>query len=597
VPQVQTNSEPDLAHYGVVLRRRRWMIALLVLLAVASAGVLSLLDTAQYEATTKVLVKNPPSSLGTSTGDAMTPRALANELERANSESVVAVAQQQVGPEPRMSAHSTKESDVFSFTAGSANASLAASASQLHAQAFLDDGLASVLAEYQASIDLLQRRVDETQRHLSELQQQQQSAIDAVPADAADRLQQLANIQAQYRDDIQGAELQRQNFAAQLESQKTLAELATTSGSQIIDAAVEPDSPITPNIPRNMLLSFIVALIVGIGLALVLDHFDTKLRNDEQLLAITGLGTLAGIPMLKGWTSKGTAHLITREDPQSTSAEAYRGLRTSLSFLSVDKALGVLQFTSAVQGEGKSTTAANLAVVMARAGQQVVLLDCDLRRPRLHQFFSLPNDVGFTDLLLGHAAFETAAQKVVGEEGLSVITSGPIPPDPSELLSSKRARDLIEQLRASADLVIIDSPPVLAVSDPLVLANLVDGVVLVVAVGKSDKRFIGRAIEQLQLVEARVVGTVLNRLGSRGSDSYGYGAGYGYGYGYRSDYKSTSAPMQPRRVVAPSAASDPVAELDAALAQVSMPVEPAVPIVPDAPGPVVDGDSTPPEIS
>jgi non-specific protein-tyrosine kinase len=586
----------------VVLRRRRWMIASLVLTAVVTATVLSLLDTAQYQATTKVLVRNPPSSLGSSTSEAMTPRALANELARANSERVIAVAQRQVGDEPRMSARSTNESDVFSFVAGSASASLAATASQLHAQAFLDDGLAGVLAEYQATIDLLQRRVDETQRHLAELQRQQQAEIDAVPADALDRQQQLADIQARYSDDIQGAELQRQNFAAQLESQKTLAELATTSGSQIIDAAAVPDSPITPNIPRNVLLSLMAALILAIGLALTLDHFDTTLRNDEQLLALTGLGTLAGIPMLKGWTSKGAARLITREDPQSPSAEAYRGLRASLRFLSVDKALGVLQFTSAVQGEGKSTTAANLAVVMARAGQRVVLLDCDLRRPRLHQFFNLPNDVGFTDLLLGHLALESAAQKVAGEDNLSVITSGPIPPDPSELLSSQKAHEFIEQLRATADLVIIDSPPVLAVSDPLVLAGLVDGVVLVASVGKSDKRFIGRAIEQLQLVEARVVGTVLNRLGSRGSDSYGYG----YGYGYRSEYKSASATTQPLRTATPDAPPPPaptvdrVAELDAALAQVSAPVVPVAPAAssfPEAPPSVPGGEPTPPETS
>ncbi|MEI8240751.1 MAG: CpsD/CapB family tyrosine-protein kinase, partial [Actinomycetota bacterium] len=242
--------------------------------------------------------------------------------------------------------------------------------------------------------------------------------------------------------------------------------------------------------------------------------------------------------------------------------------------------------------EGKSTTAANLAFVMSRAGQRVVLLDCDLRRPRLHDFFGLPNTIGFTDLLVGNASLDDVLQRVAGEENLSIITSGPIPPDPSELLSSKKARDVIEQIRGRADLVIIDSPPVLAVTDPLVLANVVDAVVLVAAAGKSDKRFTIKAMEQLQLVDAHVVGAVLNRQGSRGSDSYGYG----YGYGYRSEYKSSAPSTQPAspapsRLPIPTSASQPdaVAELDEAIARVQLPSAPTV-----AAG---ETDPTPPEIS
>ncbi|MEI8238541.1 MAG: Wzz/FepE/Etk N-terminal domain-containing protein, partial [Actinomycetota bacterium] len=349
-PQLQSNTEPDLAHYSKVLRRRRWMIVSLVLIALATATVLSVLDTAQYRAVTKVLVRNPTSTLSGSSTDVMTPRSLANALERANSERVVSVARRQVGPEPQMVAGSTKDSDVFSFMAQSANASLAATASQLHAQAFVDDELARVLAQDQAMADLLQRRIDEAKNSVSLLEVQQQKAIDAIPVGAPDRQQQIADIQNQSRNQIQEAELQVQTLTEQFDNQKAVSELARSSGSQIVDAAVEPSSPTTPNIRRNLLLALVVSLIVGVGLALVLDHLDTKLRNEEQLADITGLAMLAGIPVLKDWSSKGTARVITREDPQSASAEAYRALRTSLSFLSVDKALGVLQFTSAVQG-------------------------------------------------------------------------------------------------------------------------------------------------------------------------------------------------------------------------------------------------------
>ena len=186
--------------------------------------------------------------------------------------------------------------------------------------------------------------------------------------------------------------------------------------------------------------------------------------------------------------------------------------------------VATIQITSPVAGDGKTTTLANLGVAFARAGQQVALVCCDLRRPSLHEFFGLTNDVGFTSVLLGKVPLTAALQEVPEQDRLYVLASGPLPPNPSELLASRRAREVLASLRVEADIVLIDSPPVLPVSDALVIAGLVDLTVLVCAAGRTSAKEATRAIEALAQVDAALAGVILNGEGSE-SD---YGAKYGY---------------------------------------------------------------------
>jgi len=204
--------------------------------------------------------------------------------------------------------------------------------------------------------------------------------------------------------------------------------------------------------------------------------------------------------------------LITVSDPRSPISEAYRTLRTNLDFAGLDRALKTLVVTSAGVGEGKSTTLANLAVVSAQAGRRVILVDADLRRPTLHEIFGLDNRVGLTTAMMDEAALASPPFQATSVEGLSVLTSGPLPPNPAELMGSRRMEEVIAALARQADQVLFDTPPVVAVTDAAVLATRVDGVLLVISAGKTRREVARTAVQRLRQINARLVGTVLTNV-------------------------------------------------------------------------------------
>lgn len=206
------------------------------------------------------------------------------------------------------------------------------------------------------------------------------------------------------------------------------------------------------------------------------------------------------------------SELITVSEPRSPISEAYRTLRTNLDFASLDQALKTLAVTSAGVGEGKSTTLANLAVVSAQAGRNVILVDADLRRPTLHQVFGLGNDVGLTSLMMDEEALASPPVQETGIEGLTVLTSGPLPPNPADLMGSRRMEGVIATLAERAEQVLFDTPPVVAVTDAAVLATKVDGVLLVISAGKTRREYARSAVQRLEQINARLVGTVLTNV-------------------------------------------------------------------------------------
>jgi non-specific protein-tyrosine kinase len=213
---------------------------------------------------------------------------------------------------------------------------------------------------------------------------------------------------------------------------------------------------------------------------------------------------------------------VSIEDPTSPAAEAYRTLRTSIQFLGLEQPMRTLQVTSANPQEGKTTTLANLAVALARSGSTVAIVCCDLRRPRVHEFFGLENDVGFTSVLLGKVPLAGAVQEVPDQARLSLLASGPLPPNPSELLSSRRTVEVFGSLQAEYDFVLIDAPPVLPVTDALVLSGRVDATLLVAVAGATTRKEAARAVELLRQVDAPLVGAVLNGVDTEGSYGYAY---------------------------------------------------------------------------
>lgn len=223
----------------------------------------------------------------------------------------------------------------------------------------------------------------------------------------------------------------------------------------------------------------------------------------------------------KNKMNKDARNLITVTQPKSPIAEQYRTIRTNIEFMAVDKEIKVMLVTSSTQGEGKSTTASNLAVAYAQQGKRVLIIDTDMRRPTVHYTFRVANGLGLSSLLTRQAELEKAVlpTKV---ENLYILTAGPIPPNPAELLSSRAMEKLIEQLRGEYDVIILDAPPLLQVADSRITSKLTDGVILVIGCTTSDRQRVLKAKEQLELTEAKILGVVLNRRELTDDSAYQY---------------------------------------------------------------------------
>lgn len=221
-------------------------------------------------------------------------------------------------------------------------------------------------------------------------------------------------------------------------------------------------------------------------------------------------------------------NLITLDNPNSPIAEAYRTLRTNIQFSSIDKKVQVVAVTSTGPGEGKSTIAANLAVVTAQAGKKTLLIDCDQRRPKQHKIFGLTNERGLSNMLADDSNFSLAVQKS-GVENLLLLTAGVKPPNPSELLASSKMKNFVNSLRGQLDFIIIDTPPLLMVTDAQLLSSYIDGYILTVASGEADRDAAAKAKELLDNVNAKILGVVLNKINLSGKGYYGYYGKYYYG--------------------------------------------------------------------
>jgi polysaccharide biosynthesis transport protein len=290
----------------------------------------------------------------------------------------------------------------------------------------------------------------------------------------------------------------------------------------IVSPAVLPDRPVSPGKLVNVLLAFGAGLVAALVVALLSDYLDQSIKSDVELterMGLIPLGHIAFTPPTKG----NRGELVTL-DTQSHSGEAYKALRTSLLFSRIDHGLSEVVVTSAESGEGKSRTAANLAVVLAQAGHKVLLVDADFRRPSQHRIFGKLRNVGLSNLIVQDVPDTEAITPVEGVPNLWLLTSGPTPPDPSELLGSGRMRELLQWLRNGFKYVIIDTPPVNAVTDASILAAAASATILVVEQARTTFPALTRAKQMLDRVGAHTVGVVMNKLrASSGSYSYQYG--------------------------------------------------------------------------
>jgi len=304
--------------------------------------------------------------------------------------------------------------------------------------------------------------------------------------------------------------------------------LAYASGARanqltVVQPASVPTDPSSPRPVLDVAVAGIAGLLVGIALAFLLDHLDDSVRSPEQVRDLLALPTLVSI----GRAPRGSANrdpvysLVTVVYPRSSSAEAFRMLRTSLEFTAVDEELRTLAVVSPGKGDGKTTVAANLAVVFAQAGRRTILVDADLHQPSAHRLLSLRNDIGLSSVVSGSATLTDALQATV-EPLLGFLASGPVPPNPSELLASRRMQSVLADLGGAADLVVIDTPPIGAVTDAAILASEVGTTLVVVDATRTSRAAARQAVETLRRVGARLVGVALNRVGESSLVPYDY---------------------------------------------------------------------------
>lgn len=294
----------------------------------------------------------------------------------------------------------------------------------------------------------------------------------------------------------------------------------------IVDPASLPDAPVSPQPVRNLAVAGVLGLLLGFGVAVLTELLDTTMKSHEDVTKTTGTAVMGSIPFDPGATKQ---PLVTALGTSAPRVEAFRVLRTNLQFVDVDRDSKVFVVTSSVPGEGKTTTAINLAITLAQAGQKILLLEGDLRRPKIADYLHLEGAVGLTTVLVGRIDIDEAIQDH-STPNLSVLTSGAIPPNPSELLQSHAMMEALMDLRDRYDVVIIDAPPLLPVTDAALLTSQSDGALLIVRQGKTTKDQLRHALERLQAVDGRALGVVLTMTSDGGAGGYGYGVGYKKGH-------------------------------------------------------------------
>ncbi len=515
MPLSEREAGMDLRDYVAVLRRRKSPIILTTLTVLGSTLLLSFLQTPVYAAKARLLIERDSSVFGSNqTAAALDPAFVETQMEVIRGEAVRTLVRERLRVAPPVSTAPVGSTSVVEVRAESVRPKDAAAIANAYVEGYLayrrklaTEAMAAASKELQSKIDNLQRQIDALA-----------SQLNSLPPCPSGSCPQRDSLQRD-RDALVVQQLPFKEKIDQLQVDSKIG----TAGAEIVTPATEPDEPVRPRPLRNGAMALGLGLAFGVALALVVETLDDSISSKEDLeRSSRGVPVLGMIPATVGWKDPEQPQVIAMSQPSSPSAESYRTLRTAIRFLAVDRPLRRIQVTSPNAGDGKTTTTANLALALSRAGERVVMVSADLRRPRLHDFFGLSNTVGFTSVVLGEAPLSGAIQRVTDDDRLWFLASGPLPPNPSELLSSARAKDVLRGLEAFADTIIIDCPPVLPVTDAAVLSAEVDGTLMVVAARSSTGKQVSRAIELLQQVGAPLVGTVLNKAPAEGADGYMY---------------------------------------------------------------------------
>ncbi len=512
----------ELRQYAQLVRKWLWLIVVCTLAAGGAAYFISKNSTPIYQASATLLVSqasNPTNATGYA--EVLTSERLARTYASLlTGWPVLEATASQLGVQPEVlrgvvTVTPVRDTQLLTVKVEGPDARLAAEIANTLPSVFIGQNQKQLMSRVSESKASLEREITSVEEDIARTQ----TTLQTTPDDA--QKIRLETSLAQYRSTYS-------NLVASYQQIK-LAEAQATDNIVMAEPAQVPRSPIRPRTATNTLLAMVVGALLAVGVAFLIEYLDDTIKTPDDIDRLTGLSTLGAIARFRD--TGAPRQLIAWLNTQAPETEAYRVLRTNIQFSSVDKPIRTLLVTSPSPSEGKSTTAANLAAVMAQTGQKVILVDTDLRRPVMHKVIGVPNNTGLTTAMLENAPITLNGHLSPTQvENLSVLTSGPIPPNPSELLGSRRMASLIEQLSQQADLVIFDSPPVLAVTDAAVLGRQVDGVLLVADAGQTREQALAHAAHELQKTGANLLGVALNRLDTRRGGYYYY-----YYYYYSGD--------------------------------------------------------------
>jgi capsular exopolysaccharide synthesis family protein len=497
----------DLRDYLQVARARKWSIILVTLLVLGVALTASFLQTPVYRSDARVLIEADPAV-------AVDSLDVATQVEVVGSDPIAELVREELDLDMEtasllsgLTVGMVPETKVLIISYVSTDPEFAQRAASSFASSYIDYGRAQALERIQAEQEAAQQRIDEAAAQLTTIERRLAEADRAGDETLLNTL-----------------EVERNALVARLGVlQQRLADVAAATSTpveaRVIEEARLPREPFAPSHYRNGAFGLLVGLVLGIGLAFLRERLQDRLRDREDIERAVGVPVLATIPRYRAKDASSTP--ITIAQPGGGVAEVYRSLRTNLQFITAQLGIKSVLITSAAAGEGKTDLVVNLGTVLAQAGHRVILVSADLRRPRLEASFGLPTEArGLATWLAGREREPWELIRDPGVSNLRVIPSGPQPPNPAELLSSPKMRHLVPTLEESCDLVIFDSPPILAVSDASVMGRLTGGTILVVDGNATHRSAVVRAKEELERTGGALIGAVLNSVAPNQSAYY-----------------------------------------------------------------------------
>ncbi len=526
----------DLRRYAILIWHWAWLIVMATVLAAVSAYLVSQQMTPIYQVSATLMINEAPGTGGVDYSSVLASQRLTQTYaEMLTTQPVLDEVIQQLSLpmeakelKEMVTVQPVRDTQLIDIQVEDIDPNRAAAIANAIVIVFSDQNTAMQEARYASTKESLKTQLDEIQRQIDEVNTTLAALGDGTETQAErDRLESTLT---QYR----------QTYASTLQSyeQVRLSEAETISNIVQAERAVPSDVPISPRILMNTALAGVVGAMLAVGVIFLIEALDDTIRGPDEVTRYLQLPVLGVIQQVDE-----SEELITISEPRSPVSEAFRSLRTSIQYTSVDFPLRKILVTSPMQGEGKTTIATNLGIVLAQGGKKVSLVDADLRRPTLHRKMRVSNRRGLTSLFMGEDIHLDGALRESSVSGLFLLTSGNLPPNPAELMGSERMRRVLSNIEERSDVVVVDSPPVTAVTDAVILSKHVDGILLVMQPGKTKLAAAQKIVEELRRVGANLIGVVLNNVGANGSRYYSY---Y-YSYYYADEYYGDRRPRKKRK--------------------------------------------------